>query len=46
MIVLARAASLPDIESVRVLFREYADSLGVDLEYQGFDEELQDLPGE
>jgi ribosomal protein S18 acetylase RimI-like enzyme len=46
MIVLERATSLSDIESVRVLFREYADSLGVDLEYQGFDEELRDLPGE
>src|SRR4029453_8778268 len=46
MIVLERAASVPDIEPARVLFREYADSLGVDLEYQGFDEELRDLPGE
>ena len=46
MIVLERATSPSDIESVRVLFREYADSLGVDLQYQGFDEELRDLPGE
>ena len=46
MIVLSRAASAADIESVRVLFREYAESLGVNLEYQGFDEEVQDLPGD
>jgi GNAT superfamily N-acetyltransferase len=46
MIVLERAASAADIESVRVLFREYAESLGVNLEYQGFEEEVRDLPGD
>jgi ribosomal protein S18 acetylase RimI-like enzyme len=46
MIRLDSAASAADIESVRVLFREYADSLGVNLEYQGFDEEVRDLPGD
>jgi ribosomal protein S18 acetylase RimI-like enzyme len=46
MIRLERAASPTDIESIRVLFREYADALGVDLEYQGFEEELRDLPGD
>ncbi len=45
MIRLDLAVSADDIESVRILFREYADSLGVNLEYQGFDEELRDLPG-
>lgn len=35
-----------DLASAKFLFEEYADSLDFDLDFQGFDEELANLPGE
>lgn len=40
-----RAESKADVAAVRRLLTEYGPSLAVDLEYQGFAEELRSLPG-
>ncbi len=39
-------AALSDLHDVRVLMREYADQLGVDLCFQNFEAELVGLPGD
>jgi putative acetyltransferase len=40
--LIYRIASTPaDFEAGKRLFREYVDSLGVDLSFQGFDQELE-----
>lgn len=39
--------SLPEeMDAVRQIFQEYADSLNVDLEFQGFETEIAALPGD
>lgn len=44
-ISIASARFPADGEVVRELFAEYADSLGIDLSFQGFAAELAQLPG-
>jgi putative acetyltransferase len=39
-----QARSPRQVETIRQLFGEYADAIGVDLEYQGFSAELAALP--
>ena len=46
LVDITQARTEADIASVRELFREYAASIGVDLEYQGFSSELVALPGQ
>lgn len=35
-----------EMHTVRQIFQEYADSLNIDLKFQGFETELANLPGE
>ena len=44
-VTLMQAASTEEIAEVRQLFLEYAESLGFSLCFQGFDEEVKNLPG-
>lgn len=45
-IELRRPAGDDELAQAATVFRDYADSLGIDLCFQGFDAELAGLPGE
>jgi ribosomal protein S18 acetylase RimI-like enzyme len=45
MLKIFQVETNEDIRIVRALFEEYADSLGIDLGFQDFKEELANLPG-
>jgi len=43
---IIKARSKRDINIIKELFQEYADSLGFSLDFQNFDKELKGLPGD
>ncbi|HEV2348241.1 MAG TPA: GNAT family N-acetyltransferase [Terriglobia bacterium] len=46
MMVIDSVKTPKHLDIARALFREYADSLGFDLSFQNFEQELRELPGD
>ena len=46
MLEILKAESGEELEQVRVLFGEYSNSLAFDLDFQNYEEELANLPGD
>ncbi len=44
-VIIEQAKSADDIEDARAIFRDYESWLGLDLCFQGFEDELKNLPG-
>jgi GNAT superfamily N-acetyltransferase len=44
-VTIDRVSDQASMPTIRSMFRDYVDSLGLELEFQGFTEELASLPG-